>query len=91
MAKLVRSFIKATEDQRYIDYLASINVTPACRYGQASDELTSFLEAFVSWGLADLGMAAEGVSPADFDIPRVEDFKFPANDKAKNAIPWPEL
>ena len=47
-------------------------------------------DSIYTWGLYDLGMTAEGKSPESFEIPRIEDFVFPANERAENAAPWPQ-
>lgn len=86
---IASAFQAAVESQEWQDFCASKSLTPACVMGQESDEMCARLESIYAWGLYDLNMAADGVSPEDFQIPRIGDFTFPANERAKNAAPWP--
>lgn len=84
------AFQAAVTSQEWQDFCASKSLTPACVIGQESDEMCARLESIYTWGLFDLNMTASGVSPEDFQIPRIEDFSFPANERAKNAAAWPQ-
>ena len=84
------AFRTAVESQEWKDFCASKSLTPAYVVGEESDEMCARLESIYTWGLYDLGMTAEGKSPESFEIPRIEDFVFPANERAENAAPWPQ-
>lgn len=89
MKKIVAAFEKTANSEEYAAYCKSINVTPACVVGREADEQAAFMESFIAWGLYDMDMAAEGVSPEDFEIPTVQAFAWPPNDRAASAKPWP--
>lgn len=84
------AFQAAVESQEWQDFCASKSLSSTCVMGKDSDEMCARLESIYTWGLYDLNMTADGVSPADFQIPRIEDFTFPANERAENAAPWPQ-
>lgn len=89
MKKIVAAFEKTAGSEEYAAYCKSINVTPACVVGAAADEQAAFMESFIAWGLYDMDMAAEGVSPEDFGIPTVQAFDWPPNERASGAKAWP--
>lgn len=61
---------------------------PAAIIGTESDEICAKLESIYAWGLYDAGIST--INPADYQIPRIEDFSFPANDRTAAAQAWPE-
>lgn len=89
MKKIVAAFEKTANSAEYAEYCKSINVTPACVLGEEADRQAAFMESFIAWGLYDMDMAAEGISPEDFDIPTVQDFAWPPNERASGAKAWP--
>ncbi len=90
VAKLQDAYAYAVDTEEWKTYCETMYLTPVKLTGQEDDELCARLESIYTWGLYDIGLAAEGVSPADFDIPRPEDFSYPPHDRAANAAPWPE-
>lgn len=84
------AFQAAVESQEWKDFCDSKSLTPACVTGSESDEMCARLESIYAWGLYDLNMAAADISPEDFEIPRIEDFTFPANERTENAAAWPQ-
>ncbi len=89
ISKLKEAFDYAVETDEWKEYCDSMYLTPVNITGPENDEMCAKLEGIYTWGLYDVGLAADGVSPADFDIPRPEEFSFPPYDRAKNANPWP--
>lgn len=88
IAKIRDAFEKAVASEEWIAFCESKGLEISCVTGVESDEMCARLESIYAWGLYDIGMAAS--DPAEFGIPRIEDFTFPANDRAANAPAWPE-
>ncbi len=86
--KIDEAFQKAIETPEWADFCASKGLEPVEMTGTESDEMCARLESIYCWGLYDIGMAPK--SPEEFEIPRIEDFEFPANDRAAEAQAWPE-
>lgn len=89
VAKLQKAYEYAVETDEWKEYCENMYMQPVKLTGQEDDELCAKLESIYTWGLYDVGLAADGVSPADFNIPRPNDFSFPPYDRAENANPWP--
>jgi tripartite-type tricarboxylate transporter receptor subunit TctC len=63
----------------------------ALTLGVDSDKIMARITSARSWAEEDLGIAIK--SPADYAIPRIEDFKWPPNERAKKLEknkPWPK-
>lgn len=88
VSKIEEAFEYAIATDEWADFCDSKGLEISCATGEESDEMCARLESIYAWGLYDIGMAAE--DPASFDIPRIEDFTFPANDRAASAAEWPE-
>lgn len=88
IAKIRESFEATVASEEWASFCASKGLDVACVTGTESDEMCARLESIYAWGLYDIGMASE--DPAKFDIPRISDFTFPANDRASSAAVWPE-
>lgn len=89
ISKLEKAFKYAVETEEWKNYCKSMYLEPVELYGEEDDKLCSKLESIYTWGLYDNGLAAQGVSPADFEIPRPEDYTFPPYKRAADANPWP--
>ena len=89
VTKLEEAFKVAVENDEFKALCESRYLEPKLLIGQESDDMSAYLESIYAWGLADNNLAAEGISPDQFDIPRPEDYSWPPNDRAKNANPWP--
>lgn len=87
IAKITEAFKYAVEQPSFKEYCANNALTPAVAYGPECDEMCARLESIYAWGLFDSGLGT--VSPEKYQVPRITDFKFPANDRQKNANPWP--
>lgn len=83
------AFEQAVETDAWKEFCASKSLTSACVTGEASDEMCARLESIYTWGLYDLGMTAEGISPADLGIPRIGEFSWPGG-KGEKLTPWPQ-
>ena len=89
VAELRAAFEQAVETEAWKEFCASKSLTSVCVTGEASDEMCARLESIYTWGLYDLGMTAEGVSPADLNIPRVDELSWPGG-KGEGLTPWPQ-
>lgn len=87
IAKIKEAFDYAIEQDSFKEYCANNALTPVSLTGTESDEKCAMLESIYAWGLYDLEIGT--VSPEETNIPRIEDFTFPANDLQKDANPWP--
>lgn len=87
IAKIQDAFETAVASEEWATFCASKGLDVACVTGRESDEMCARLESIYAWGLYDIGMAA--VDPAELDIPRIENFQFPANDRGEKAPAWP--
>lgn len=91
MAKLMEAFEYAVNTDKYKAFCESNNLSAASSMGEEADYNAAYLESFVTWGLFEMDMAAEGISPEDFGIPHVNDFKFPPHDRGQAAKSWPSI
>lgn len=88
IAKIHDAFDSAVASEEWAAFCESKGLEITNVTGAESDEMCARLESIYAWGLYDIGMAT--VSPEEFEIPRIEDFTFPANDRASSAPAWPE-
>lgn len=88
VAKIRDAFEFAIASEEWAEFCESKGLEISSVIGTESDEMCARLESIYAWGLYDIGMATE--DPAQFEIPRIEDFTFPANDRAASAAAWPE-
>lgn len=56
--------------------------------GRASDEQMSKIESARGWALYGLGIAKN--KPSQFGVPKLENWKWPPHQRAKNLKPWPK-
>ena len=77
----------AMEQDRFKEAFESRQLTLLSVDGHDSDLLCARLESLYAWGLFDTGVATK--SPADYGIPRIEDFQWPPHERAANMAPWP--
>ena len=89
VAKIQEAFEYAVATDEFKEYCDSNSLTPSPACGLESDEMCARLESIYAWGLYDQNLAADGVSPEDFGIPRIEDFTYPTNDRIAAITPWP--
>ena len=87
VAKIKTAFDSAVASEEWAKFCDSKGLNVVNMSGAKSDEMCAHLESIYAWKLFDIGMAT--VSPEKFEIPRIEDFKFPANDRAASAQEWP--
>lgn len=88
VAKIADAFDRAVSSDEWAAFCESKGLEVVNLTGTQCDEICARLESIYAWGLYDIGMAA--VSPEQYEIPRVEDFTFPANSRASSARAWPE-
>lgn len=88
IVKIRDAFEAAIASEDWDAFCESKGLEISCVTGTASDEMCARLESIYAWGLYDIGMAA--ADPSEFEIPRIEEFTFPANDRASSAPAWPE-
>lgn len=89
VTKIAEAFAHAVQQERFqqiaVHERAGI-FAPAI--GRAADEVMARVESARSWPLYEGEVAPN--NPADFGIPRVDEFSWPPHDRAANANPWPE-
>ncbi len=88
LMEIYDAFAYAVEQERYYEISVEDRggvIMPLV--GQPSDEFMAGLESARSWPLWEMGIAEE--DPAEFGIPRVEDFEWPPHDRAAEAREWP--
>jgi len=88
VAKIRDAFDSAVASDAWAAFCESKGLQITSLTGSQSDETCARLESIYAWGLYDIGMAA--VEPGELGIPRIEEFAFPANDRAASAPAWPE-
>lgn len=87
--KTIRTaFQAAVKSEAWQQFCQSKGLETAEMTGQESDEMCARLESIYAWGLYDTGISTG--NPQDYQIPRIEDFTFSANDRAAGANAWPE-
>lgn len=88
VSKIRDAFEQAVASEQWLSFCQSKGLDPACVTGEESDEMCARLESIYAWGLYDIGMAAK--APSQFQIPRIQEFSYPANQRAEAAQAWPE-
>lgn len=88
IAAIRDAFETAVASDEWATFCASKGLDVACVTGSESDEMCARLESIYAWGLYDIGMTS--ADPSEFAIPRIEEFTYPANDRASTAPAWPE-
>ena len=88
VATIKDAFELTVASEEWADFCASKGLEVSNSTGLESDEMCARLESIYAWGLYDIGMASE--APSEFEIPRIEAFTFPANERAASAAVWPE-
>ncbi|MCI8910581.1 MAG: hypothetical protein HFG09_07875 [Oscillibacter sp.] len=89
VARIKEAFDYAVTTEEFAAYCEANSLTPSPTSGPESDEMCARLESIYAWGLYDQELAAEGVSPEDFGIPRIDAFQYPTNDRIAAINPWP--
>lgn len=87
--KLEDTLKVVVEDEEFKKLCEDRYMEPKLLIGEESDKTSAYLESIYAWGLADNGLAAEGITPEQFDIPRPEEFEWPSNERAEKVNPWP--
>jgi len=87
VARITEAVEHAMRQPRFIEAFESRHLSLIALQGEESDVLSARLESLFAWGLYDKGVAS--TSPAEFQIPRIEDFQWPPHDRARDANPWP--
>ena len=87
MAKIQEAFEYAMKQDRLIEAFETRKLEMEQIVGYDSDVLCARLESLYAWGLYDTDVATK--SPADYGIPRIEDFKWPPHERAEKMNPWP--
>ena len=88
VAKIRDAFQSTVDSKEWAQFCQTKGLEPAAMIGTESDEICAKLESIYAWGLYDAGIST--INPADYQIPRIEDFSFPANDRTAAAQAWPE-
>jgi tripartite-type tricarboxylate transporter receptor subunit TctC len=85
--KIRDAFDFAVKQKRFIDFCESRDLFVSVTSGEKDDRLCARVEAIYAWGVVDAGIAKD-LTPANFQIPRIKDFKWPDASVAK-LRPWP--
>ena len=88
VAKIRDAFQSTVDSKEWAQFCQTKGLEPAAIIGTESDEICAKLESIYAWGLYDARIST--INPADYQIPRIEDFSFPANDRTAAAQAWPE-
>lgn len=82
------AFFAVMENDDLVEQFEGRGIPIAPSVGQESDEIMARLTSARTWPLWGLDIAPN--SPADRNIPRIEEFEWPPNERAEEAKPWPE-
>lgn len=82
------AFEYAVNTDEFKDFMAGLNQGAICVTGVEADKMMSEAESVYAWALYDAGLNAEGKSPEDLGIPRIEDYDYSKVDYSDIA-PWP--
>lgn len=86
--KIRDAFENSAKQKRLIDLCQSRDLVMSVTTGDQDDRLCARLESLYAWGLVDTGLANKGITPANFQIPKIKDFKWPSKLSAKIKA-WP--
>ena len=85
---LKKAFEQAANSDEFKKFAADCGLKPVCYTGEDADKLMAQAESLYAWAIYDNGLAAEGKSPADINIPKSADYSWDKVDKTKFAA-WP--
>lgn len=88
VAKIREAFESAVSSDAWAQFCQSKGLETASLSGAESDEMCARLESIYAWGLYDSGIST--VDPASYQIPRIDEFTFPTNDRTAAAQAWPD-
>ncbi|GAB4112491.1 MAG: tripartite tricarboxylate transporter substrate binding protein [Candidatus Caldatribacteriota bacterium] len=86
--KIAEAFKYAVEQQRFEEALIGRGIIVAPLMGEAADKAVAMVGSGRGWAQFDYGIV--DTSPADFNIPRLADWKWPYNESSAKVRPWPE-
>jgi tripartite-type tricarboxylate transporter receptor subunit TctC len=87
VVKIAEAFTHAVKGKYFNDMLESRAIIPAPLMGKAADHAVALVGSGRGWAQYDYGIV--DTKPSDFNIPRLEDWKFPYDDLTANIRPWP--
>ena len=68
--------------------MTDLGQAPRAICGEEADKMLASAECVYAWAIYDAGIAAQGKSPADINIPRLADFSWDKVDKTAYKA-WP--
>lgn len=83
------AFEKIANSDEFKNFCIDLGLDPVCIDGEEADEMLASAESVYAWAIYDAGLAAQGRSPEDINIPRLEDFDWAKVDKTAYKA-WPE-
>lgn len=86
--RISEAFKYAVEQQRFKDALTGRGIIVAPLMGESADIAVAMVGSGRGWAQFDYGIV--DTSPAEFDIPRLADWKWPYNESSANVKPWPD-
>ncbi|MGI6038516.1 MAG: tripartite tricarboxylate transporter substrate binding protein [Limnochordia bacterium] len=87
VVKLAEAFVHAVKTERFQEALDSRGIILAPMMGVVADQVVSKVSSARGWPQYELGIIDN--SPANFDVPKIQDWSWPPNAAAANARPWP--
>lgn len=86
MVRIAEAFEYAVRQERFRKALHDRGIIVAPLMGKQADEMVARVGSGRGWAQFDLGIVS--VSPSQFNIPRLTEWKFPYNDSSRNVLPW---
>ena len=86
--KFAEAFEACATDPEFIDFCDNLGASAMCMYGQEADIAILQAQSILSWGLYDMGIAADGVVPDQFGIQKPDSYKLDETELAV-AKPFP--
>jgi len=88
VVKITKAFLYATDQPKFKEFCEEYGLIKKIVIGEESDKFASSLSSFYTWALYDGGFLPEGLSPAEFNIPRPNDWEWPSSE-VEGIKPWP--
>lgn len=87
VVKLAEAFEYATQQESFTTALENRGIIVAPTIGEEADEAAAIVGAGRGWAQYEYGIVDN--SPAQFDIPELQNWEFPYDEESANIRPWP--
>ncbi len=84
-----KAFEKIAASDEFKKFVTDLGQAPRAICGEEADKMLASAECVYAWAIYDAGIAAQGKSPADINIPRPADFDWAKVDKTAYKA-WPQ-